>query len=119
MTKKTPVGIEASYGLGFVVSLLLTLAAYLSVSRGLFSGRTLVVVVMVLAVTQLVVQLLFFLHMDEEARPRWRARLFIFAVMVVLILGLGSLWIMTNLDYRMMTPQQMIEYMNARNDKAF
>ncbi len=52
-----------------------------------------------LAVTQLLVQLLFFLHLGRESKPRWNLIVLAFAVMVVVIVVFGSLWIMKNLQY--------------------
>jgi cytochrome o ubiquinol oxidase operon protein cyoD len=63
-----------------------------------------------LALIQLWVQLTFFLHLNLEANNRWNLSIFISTVGVVLILILGSLWIMQNLDYRHMSPQQLDSY---------
>jgi cytochrome o ubiquinol oxidase subunit IV len=55
----------------------------------------------------------FFLHLGRETRPRWKLAVFLFMLGVILILVFGSLWIMTNLNYRMM-PKQMVQYMNSQ-----
>lgn len=100
-----------SYVVGFVLSIITTLLAYFFVVNKLFSAETLVYVVLAIAVVQLVVQLVFFLHLGRG--NRWKLITFLFAVLVVLIVVVGSLWIMHNLDYNMiqMTPDQMIQYM--------
>lgn len=96
-----------SYILGFGLSLLLTLIAYGLVSQhvnGMHSFLThkfLIGVVLVLAMTQLVVQLVFFLHIGREDKPRWNLQALLFAILVVAILVIGSIWIMANLDYNM------------------
>ena len=95
-------GSVLSYLVGFVLSILLTLAAYMSVVNKLFVGRTLIVFVVSLAVVQLLVQLLFFLHLGRETKPRWNLVIFLFMLLVVGIIAGGSLWIMHNLDYNMM-----------------
>lgn len=105
-------GNTASYVAGFVLSLLLTLTAYWLVlqhknsHQPLFSHRFLIITIIVLAVTQLFVQLVFFLHLDSESRPRWNLLVTSLAAIVVLILVLGSLWIMNNLNYHMDSPAQ-------------
>lgn len=53
------------------------------------------------AISQLLVQLIFFLHLGRESKPRWNILVFLFAALVVLIVVVGSLWIMNNLDYHM------------------
>jgi cytochrome o ubiquinol oxidase operon protein cyoD len=54
-----------------------------------------------LAFVQVIIQLIFFLHLGEEESPRWNLISFLFMVGVVFIIVAGSLWIMFNLDYRM------------------
>jgi cytochrome o ubiquinol oxidase operon protein cyoD len=90
-----------SYVLGFSLSVLLTLAAYLSVANHALMGKSLVLVIAGLAVVQLFVQLLFFLHLGRESRPRWNLLVFSFMLLVVGIVVGGSLWIMDNLNYHM------------------
>lgn len=101
-------GTTVSYVSGFVLSLILTLTAYFVVmqhndsSQPRFSYQYIVTFILILALVQLFVQLLFFLHLDRESKPRWNLMVASFAVTVVLILVLGSLWIMHNLDYHHM-----------------
>ncbi len=92
-------GSVASYTAGFVLSLILTLAAYMSVTHNVFSGWALVYALAALAIVQLLVQLAFFLHLGRESRPRWNLTAALFAVLVVGIVVFGSLWIMKNLNY--------------------
>lgn len=95
-------GTYTSYITGFVLSLALTALAYLLVVNGYFSGvNQAVAVVIGLAIAQLFVQLIFFLHLGRESKPRWNAMALIFAAIVVVVVVLGSIWIMKNLDYNM------------------
>jgi cytochrome o ubiquinol oxidase operon protein cyoD len=104
-------GTLKTYVTGFGCSIVLTLAAYLLVIHQLFSRQILIALVIGLALVQFIVQLLFFLHLGTETKPRWKLFVFLFMVMVVAILVFGSLWIMSNLNYRM-TPDQINAYMN-------
>lgn len=114
MSKLTKRGNQASYMLGFGLSFILTLAAYIAVVRGTLNRAGLVVLVVALATMQLLIQLVFFLHLDKEAKPRWNLYVFLFMLMVVGIIVAGSLWIMYNLDYNhaghnhYQTPDQII-----------
>lgn len=92
-------GTVRSYTIGFVLSLVLTLTAYILVVNDVFSGWKLVSVLAALAVAQLSVQLICFLHVGKESKPRWNLTVMAFALMVVLILVFGSLWIMKNIQY--------------------
>lgn len=98
-----------SYSLGFGLSLVLTIVAYVVAAKQLAANWTLIYVLLVLAVTQLFVQLVFFLHLGRGSRSRWNFTVFAFAGMVVLILVLGSLWIMKHLNYSHdnLSPQQL------------
>lgn len=103
-------GSYVSYIVGFVLSIALTLVAYFTVVNDWLSGRGALLFVATLAVVQLLVQLLFFLHMGQERGPRWNLMTFIYAGMVVVIVVIGSLWIMYNLNYNMvheMTPEEL------------
>jgi cytochrome o ubiquinol oxidase operon protein cyoD len=99
-------GTARNYIIGFSASLILTAAAYLLVSHKSLHGSWLTFAIISLAIIQLFVQLIFFLHLGRESRPRWNLTVFSFAAMVVLILVLGSLWIMSHLNYHNMNPSQ-------------
>jgi cytochrome o ubiquinol oxidase operon protein cyoD len=88
-----------SYTWGFGLSIVFTLAAYLLAHGRTDGGWSLIYLLAVLAIIQLFVQLVFFLHLGRESRPRWNLTVFGFAFMVVAILVFGSLWIMKNLSY--------------------
>jgi cytochrome o ubiquinol oxidase operon protein cyoD len=98
------------YTLGFLLSLLLTGAAYLVIAQHMFAGWIAVVLVSLLALVQLVVQLVFFLHIDSERGPRWNLAALIFAAIVVSILAGGSLWIMKNLNDNGMSAADLTKY---------
>lgn len=102
------------YTIGFVGSLFLTITAYLLVVHHMFSRHLLIAVVALLAIVQFVVQLLYFLHLGRESKPRWKLGVFFFMLLVVILVVFGSLWIMSNLNYRM-TPAQVNQYLNNQN----
>jgi cytochrome o ubiquinol oxidase operon protein cyoD len=107
-------GTSRSYVTGFLLSIILTLAAYLSVVYHWLSRRGLIALVAGLALAQFLTQTLFFLHLGREAKPRWKLAVFLFMVSVVCILVFGSLWIMSNLNYRM-TPEQIKAYLHTQD----
>ena len=108
---RQPDFIESSYGTfkmylsGYVLSLGLTGTAFWLVHKHLQSNHAapsdnaILASLAALAVTQLFVQLIFFLHLDRESKPRWNNVVLAFAATVVVILVGGSIWIMTNLTY--------------------
>jgi cytochrome o ubiquinol oxidase operon protein cyoD len=88
-----------SYTIGFALSLILTLTAYVLVTRHVFKGNWLLAGLLMLALTQFVVQVLFFLHLGSEKKPRYNALVFVFMLGTVGIIVIGSIWIMANLNY--------------------
>ncbi|HEX8182465.1 MAG TPA: cytochrome o ubiquinol oxidase subunit IV [Candidatus Saccharimonadales bacterium] len=96
-----------SYVIGYVLSLVLTIEAFLLVTNHTFSSSVIITTVIVLAIIQLFVQLFFFLHLDRAAKAPWNISLFLFMVLVVLIIVLGSLWIMGHLHYNMTSPAEL------------
>lgn len=109
-----------SYIVGFSSAVVLTLMSYLSVVMHWFSGVQLVAVIMGLATVQLVVQLVFFLHLGREKKPRWNLTVFIFMLIILVIIVGGSLWIMQNLNYHTtMSPYETNQYMLKQGSKGF
>ncbi len=94
-----------SYSIGFGLSLLLTGLSFWLVHRHISqnhlspSDNFMVIALACLSITQLFVQLIFFLHLDKESKPRWNNIVLAFAAIVVFILVFGSIWIITNLNY--------------------
>jgi cytochrome o ubiquinol oxidase operon protein cyoD len=104
----------AKYIAGFVGSITLTLAAYLLVTHSSYSKGFIMIVLTVLAIVQFVVQMVLFLHVGAERKPRWKLAVMLMMLSVVLILVFGSLWIMNNLDYRM-SQQQVRQYLKSQD----
>jgi len=104
-----------SYVAGFLLSLATTIAAYVVVTEKLYSKNSIIATVAVLAIAQFFVQMLFFMHLGQEKKPRWKLLALVFMTGVVLIVVLGSLWIMHHLDYNMMSPRQMENYMDSQD----
>ncbi len=99
-----------SYTTGFVLSVVLTIIPYYLVVQDVLEGNILVAVLIGFAFLQLIVQLLLFLHLGQETKPRWNLMIFLFMMLMLSILVLGSLWIMNNLDYHMMSPHETNQY---------
>jgi cytochrome o ubiquinol oxidase operon protein cyoD len=92
-------GSVKSYTIGFGLSVALTLAAYLLTVQAGAHGWTLIYILSGLAVAQLLVQLIYFLHLNRESKPFWNTTVLVFAAGVVFVVVFGSLWIMHNLNY--------------------
>ena len=83
-----------AYGIGFGLSVVLTLAAFYPVMvPGTLPAGWVIPTIAILAVVQIFVHLVCFLHMSAASEQRWNVVAFGFAILVVFILIIGSLWI--------------------------
>lgn len=100
-------GSVASYVVGFVLSIIFTIIPYFLVVEKIFTGSTLLAIVLGIGVLQMVIQLVFFLHLGRGPKPLYNV-VFFFATAGVVVVTIGaSLFIMDNL-YRNMTPEEYI-----------
>jgi cytochrome o ubiquinol oxidase operon protein cyoD len=102
------------YVIGYILSLGLTLTAYAVVTGNHLAYHAIVALIASLALVQFIVQMVCFLHLGNEPKPRWKLVVFGFMLGVVLIIVGGSLWIMANLNYHM-TTQQVNTYLNEQS----
>ncbi len=100
--EKHPHGSYHSYIAGFLLCIGLTLLSFFLTFENLLAGWPLILAIVALGLIQAAVQLHFFLHLGEEAKPQWNLFSFIFMLLIAFILVAGSLWIMFNLMMRTM-----------------
>lgn len=99
-------GTYRSYAIGFMCSLILTLFSFYLVASSAVPPHLLYLAVGALAITQLFIQLVCFLHLNTHSRSTWNLLSFLFTCVVVLVLVIGTWWIMYNL-YANMEMNQM------------
>jgi len=98
------------YLTGFVLSVVLTaLAFWLVMAKVLPGAGITTLVILTLAVVQIVVHVIYFLHMNARSEGGWSMLALIFTLVLVVIALAGSLWVMYHLNHNMMpaSPQQM------------
>ncbi|OFB46015.1 cytochrome o ubiquinol oxidase subunit IV [Serratia marcescens] len=91
-----------SYLIGFILSIILTVIPFAMVMNGSASHSTILAVVVGMAVIQVIVHLVYFLHMNTSSEERWNLVALLFTAMIIGIVVVGSLWIMYNLNINMM-----------------
>jgi len=99
----------ASYIIGFVLAIALTAASFWAASTGVIYGPAIPIALGVLAVAQMGVHLVFFLHITTARDNTNNILALAFGVLIVTLVGGGSLWIMSHLDSRMMPMNQLIQ----------
>jgi cytochrome o ubiquinol oxidase operon protein cyoD len=98
------------YLIGFVLAVVLTAIPFWIVIYDVFRNpRVGAVVILIFAFVQIVVHMVYFLHMNTKSEGGWTVLALIFTAVLVVITLSGSLWVMEHLDYNMMpmSPEQM------------
>lgn len=95
-------GTLQSYLTGFILSIILTGTAFFLAWARPFPEYPLIFSLIALGILQALAQVLFFLHVGKESKPRWETLVFLFMILVLLIVVIGSLWIMFDLHHRVM-----------------
>jgi len=100
-------GTFKDYMTGFVLSVILTAIPFILVMGNVLGNdRITGIVIMVFAVAQIVVHMIYFLHMNTKSEGGWTILALIFTLTLVIITLAGSLWVMYHLNTNMM-PQHM------------
>lgn len=109
-----------SYSVGLVLALVLTVAAFSLTfahtggAAGTLSTPLLIGAILALAMVQLAVQLVFFLHLGRGRDARWNTVAFAGTFFGILVVVLASVWIMYHLNYNM-TPTEINAYINDQS----
>ncbi|MBZ9799014.1 cytochrome o ubiquinol oxidase subunit IV [Mesorhizobium sp. ES1-4] len=91
------------YLTGFVLSVILTAIPFWLVMTGAIDDKqATAIVIMAFAVVQIVVHMVFFLHMNTTSEGGWSMLALIFTLILVVIVLTGSLWVMYHLNANMM-----------------
>ncbi|BAV50757.1 bo3-type chinol oxidase, subunit IV [Mesorhizobium loti] len=91
------------YLIGFVLSVILTAIPFWLVMSGAIDNKqATAIVIMAFAVVQIVVHMVFFLHMNTASEGGWSMLALIFTLILVVIVLTGSLWVMYHLNANMM-----------------
>ncbi|ACT56944.1 cytochrome o ubiquinol oxidase subunit IV [Candidatus Liberibacter asiaticus] len=93
---------------GFILSLILTIIPFGIVMKGFFLDKNIMCLTIVLcAIAQIIVHLVFFLHMSTKVEDGWSIMAMIFTIIMVAICFVGSMWVMYHLNNNMMSMEGM------------
>ena len=100
------------YMTGFVLAVILTAITFWIVMGKVFDKPgTTALVILAFAVVQIVVHMVYFLHMDAKSEGGWNMLALIFTLVLVVITLAGSLWVMYHMNTNMM-PHSMHDMKN-------
>jgi cytochrome o ubiquinol oxidase operon protein cyoD len=97
------------YVTGLALAALLTVASFYVVSTSLIWGPGIPVALAVLAIAQIGIHLVFFLHITTAPDNTNNVLALAFGVLIVALVIGGSLWIMGHLNERMVPMDQMMQ----------
>jgi cytochrome o ubiquinol oxidase subunit IV len=97
-----------SYGVGLGFAVLLTAVAFLLAETHLVWAPSIPIALCVLAVGQMAVHLIFFLHITSGPDNVNNIMALGFGVIIVLLLIVGSMFIMYNMNHNMMPMADML-----------
>ena len=91
------------YATGFLLSVVLTAIPFWLVMTDAIPNSTVAaLVVLGFAVVQILVHMVYFLHLDARSEGGWNMLSTIFTVVIVVIMLAGSLWVMHHMNANMM-----------------
>ncbi|MCM2293229.1 cytochrome o ubiquinol oxidase subunit IV [Allorhizobium sp. BGMRC 0089] len=103
-------GTMKSYMTGFILSVILTAIPFYLVMTGAIENKALLAaMVMGLGAIQIVVHMIFFLHMNTKSEGGWTVMALVFTMIIIVIALSGSFWVMHHLNTNMMpmSPEMM------------
>lgn len=95
------------YLIGFGLSVVLTAIPFWLVMTGALAPQVTGLIVVAFAAVQIVVHMIFFLHMNGKAEGGWTMLAMMFTIIIVVITLSGSLWVMYHLNTNMMPAHDM------------
>lgn len=104
-----PVRQTQAYALGLALAVLLTVASFYIAGTSFIWRPALPTALVVLAIAQIGIHLVFFLHITTSPDNTNNVIALAFGVFIVVLIVGGSLWIMANLDSNMPPMDQLMQ----------
>jgi cytochrome o ubiquinol oxidase operon protein cyoD len=104
-----------AYIIGFILSLVFTAIPYYLVVTHLVQGNLLLGTILGFALLQMLIQVIFFLHLGRNPKLYWQLGFFVATFGAVLVVVVGSLVIISHLHHNMM-PKDITD--KIANDEA-
>lgn len=96
------------YAIGFALSVLLTAVPFWLVMGKVLPGPTVTAAaVLLFAAVQVVVHMVYFLHLNAKVEQGWSLLALIFTAVLVVIMLAGSVWVMHHMNTNMMPTHEM------------
>lgn len=93
---------KREYVVGFILAVILTVIPFWLVMARPLDTTITMAIILAFAVAQVVVHMIYFLHMSPKQEDGWTFTTLIFALIVIFIMLAGTLWVMFHLNTNMM-----------------
>jgi len=91
------------YAIGFILSVILTaIPFYLVMTKAFDKSSTTAIVILGFAAVQVIVHMVYFLHMNGKAEGGWSMLATLFTLVLLVIVLAGSIWVMYHMNLNMM-----------------
>jgi cytochrome o ubiquinol oxidase operon protein cyoD len=90
------------YMIGFALSVILTIIPFWLVMGNVLAPETTKWVILAFAGVQLIVQMMYFLHLNSKAEGGWNMMALILTIVILVIVMAGSIWVMHHMNTNMM-----------------
>ena len=97
------------YVLGLVLASVLTAASFWAIGTHLIYGPGIPAALITLAIAQMGVHLVFFLHITTAPDNKNNILALVFGLVIVCFIIFGSIWIMDHLNYNMMPMNKLMQ----------
>jgi cytochrome o ubiquinol oxidase operon protein cyoD len=97
------------YVIGFILSVILTAIPFWLVMAKVLPAALTSIIILGLAGIQMVVHVIYFLHLDRKSQGGWNLLALVFTAVILFILLSGTIWVMMHMNENMMPvdPQTM------------
>ena len=102
-----PHGSRKGYLVGFALAVVLTAVPFWLVIARPLANQPTALIIMAFAGVQMVVHMIYFLHMNRRAEGGWSIMALLFTAVLVLIALSGSMWVMYHMNANMMPGMDM------------
>lgn len=105
--------------IGFAMAAILTILPFGLVMGEVDLPRNLTIaLIMGMGALQIIVHLVYFLHVGTSSEEGWTLVATIFSVIILVIVLAGSLWVMHNMNENMMPMPDMEQMMNLQSQQG-
>lgn len=96
-------GSAKNYLIGLLLCAILTIIPFALVMYPVFPRPVTLLILVAFAVVQIVVQLVYFLHMNRSSEGGWNLISFVFTLVILFIVVALSIWIIWSMHFHMMS----------------